>query len=482
MKITLKSSTEMYRYICFIKFSLLLSASSLISCQRSTGLDQTTYRWSAQSRDNGQVIPNVVNQVFTSSASAVRLYGETIERSQQKIEGVVVEGSQLQKISSVDGKPQFLIAQYNDLINADSSLASELKLKARKMDVEKYKALEIIKRKYLPLKNATHVYPPEARVLIENEKPQFYWIIEYIDHSNSGVYSLKISDKYAIENIHRIESCFQERMSLVFPVGPKLSDLQEQLLRGLTEDGILSSPKVNLTSLDGVVVKEENGSYLFGPEDDRFDQVQSFFFIQKTLNFAETYWQLTLPFQLKVQLKAGYPKKMNTAFYYKGQIKVGDGDGESYQSIPRDPSIMSHEVMHAFIESISGLGTEQEAGSFNEGFADYLTATMWDNPTMGHTSYKKGPFKRTVSNTIKVSEKNGGLYHDSGIVSGTFWDIRYVLGSEKTQKLALKTIARLGAQPNFNDLKPAVLDAMKSMEWQLVDTLRVEEILQNRGW
>jgi Zn-dependent metalloprotease len=183
-----------------------------------------------------------------------------------------------------------------------------------------------------------------------------------------------------------------------------------------------------------------------------------------------------------VQLRAGFPEKTNTAFYYKGQVRIGDGDGVAYQAIPRDPSIVSHEVMHSIIESLSGMSSEGEAGSLNEGFADFLTAAIWDNPLMGHTAYKKGPFKRTVSNTITLAEKNGGLYHDSGILSGTFWEVRYALGSDKSQRLALKTITRLGAQPKFSDLKPAVIDAMKSLSWSLVDSTRVEDILNNRGW
>jgi Zn-dependent metalloprotease len=269
---------------------------------------------------------------------------------------------------------------------------------------------------------------------------------------------------------------------MVFPIGPKLSELQEELLRGLLGDGSLANSKFTLTSTDGVAVREENGAFAFSPTDERFDHVQSYFFIQKTLDFAETFWKFNLPFPLRVQLKAGYPEKTNTAFYYKGQVRIGDGDGVSYQAIPRDPSIVTHEVIHSIIESLSGMGTESETGSLNEGFADFLTAAIWDNPTMGHTAFKKGPYKRTVSNTITLAEKNGGLYHDSGILSGTFWEIRYTLGTEKSQLLALKTITRLGVQPKFSDLKPAVIDAMKSLGWSIVDSTRVEDILNNRGW
>lgn len=445
----------------------------LVACQKNTPVNSV--RWTANS---AELPPANVQNYFKFSESPVKLFGEIIERSSQRIEGAKVEGMFLQKISDVEGHPKFISGTFRDLnINSD-----DIQKKANQINLDKYKTLEIMKRKHLPLLKAAYIFPPEAVITFEGSKPFYHWDIDYIDHKNASVYSIRVSELYAIENIKRVETCFQERRSLVFPIGPKLSELQEQLMRGLFEDGSLSSSKVNLTSSDGIVVHAENGGFLFGPEDDRFDQVQSFFYVQKALNFAETYWQFTLPFPIKIQLRAGYPEKMNTAFYYKGQVRVGDGDGEFYQSIPRDPSIITHEVMHAVIESLSGMGTEGEAGSLNEGFADFLTATMWDNPLMGHTSYKKAPYKRTVANTITIAEKNGGLYHDSGILSGTFWDIRYSLGPDKTQKLALKTIARLGAQPLFKDLKGATADAMKSMDWPLVDSAKVEEILNNRGW
>jgi Zn-dependent metalloprotease len=455
----------MYKYILL---SLLLST---VACQKSLNLKQV--RWTANSKAKK---PDLENINFKNTDSPVRIYGEIVERSQQKIGGTKIEGSFLQKIYNAKGDLQFLTGKYEVLSD------SNLQKKAEDFDVAKYKALEVIKRKYLPLQKAAYVFAPEAIISLEEGVPKFHWLIDYISEDNTSVTSLRVSEDYAIEAIKNVGSCFQEKMSLVFPFGPKLSELKEELLRGLLGDGSLSNTKFMLTSNDGRAVKEENGAFSFTPEDDRFDHVQSYFFIQKTLDYAETFWNFNLAFPLRVQLRAGFPEKSNTSFYYKGQVRIGDGDGVSYQSIPRDPSILSHEVMHAIIESLSGMSTEGEAGSLNEGFADFLTAAIWDNPMLGHTAYKKGPYKRTVSNTITMAEKNGGLYHDSGILSGSFWEIRYALGSEKSQSLALKTITRLGAQPKFSDLKPAVIDAMNSLGWSIVDTARVEDILNNRGW
>lgn len=444
---------------------------SLAACHKSLNLKSV--RWTANSKAKK---PDLEKINFKNSDSPVKIFGEIVERSQQKIGGVRIEGTFLQKVYDGKGDLQFLTGNYEVLTDAG------VQLKAEKFNIAKYKTLEIIKRMHSPLRKAAHIFEPEAVISLDKGFPSFHWIIEYISEDNTSVYSMRISEAYAIEAVKRVGSCFQEKKSMVFPFGPKLSELQEELLRGLLGDGRLSNQKFSLTSNDGTSVLEENGAFSFNPEDDRFDHVQSYFFLQKTLNFAETYWNFNLAFPLRVHLRAGFPEKTNTAFYYKGQVRIGDGDGITYQSIPRDPSILSHEVMHAIINALSGMSSESEAGSLNEGFADFLTAAIWDNPMMGHTAYKRGPYKRTVSNTITLAEQNGGLYHDSGILSGTFWEVRYALGSEKSQKLALKTITRLGAQPKFADLRPAVVDAMKSLGWSFVDSARVEDILDSRGW
>jgi hypothetical protein len=309
-----------------------------------------------------------------------------------------------------------------------------------------------------------------------------HYRFEYIPKDSSAVYSMMVSPAFAIESIRRLEHCFHESRSVVFPEGPRFSDLVETILKPLMGDGTLSNPRVAISSEDGQKVLAENGEFVFGPEDPRFDHVQAFFFAQKTLTYAEANWDLALPFPLKIGLRAGYPKKANTAYYYKGMIRLGEGDGISYRGIPRDPSIVGHEVAHAMIDSISGMGTEGEAASLNEGFADYLTASLWENPELGHTAFLKRSFTRTVNIKTHFSEKNGGIYHDSGILSGTFWEIEKLIGPKETQKLALKTIIRLGAQPTFADLRMSVNDALASMSLDTEAIRHVQAVLDSRGW
>jgi hypothetical protein len=443
----------------------------ILGCQSKKELIQ--YRWSVY--DHGQK-PEIQSNLFAQSESTVKVFDEIVERSSQKVGGAYVDDAFLQKVTDSNGKLKYLGAHYDD--DQLGALAGE----AEKLRLLRFKALEVVKRKRLELNHASHIFDPEVVITRIGGKPRLQFKIAFIPADSSAVYDMRVSPEFAIESLRRVELCFQEGRSMVFPSGPKLSALMETFLKPLIGDGSLTSPRVMVDGEDGQKVMAENGEFVFGPGDSRFDHVQAFFFVQKTLTYAEAHWDLILPFPVKIGLRAGYPKKTNTSYYYKGLIRLGEGDEVGYKHIPRDPSIVSHEVAHAIIDSLSGMGSEGETASLNEGFADYLTASIWENPELGHTAFLRRAFTRSVDVPTRYYERNGGLYHDSGILSGTLWELEKRLGSKKIQKLALKTIVRLGAQPVFEDVRPALVDAMKSSEFSHEDSATVVSILDGRGW
>lgn len=447
---------------------------AVLGCQKKLNL--VNYRWSSHQSPAKPETPLESLRSFGNADTTVKVFDEIVERSAQRVGGAIVDDTFLQKVSNSRGQLQYMAAQYDE--HDFKKLADQ----AEKLRLVRYKALETVKLKYFDLKNASYVFEPEVVVSGSEKNPKLQFQFEYIPANSRAVYMMRVSPSYAIESIKRVEHCFQESRSLVFPSGPRLSNLIETMLRPLIGDGSLTSPRVTMSSEDGQKVIAENGGFLFGPEDSRFDQVQAFFFAQKILTYAETHWDLNLPFPVRIGLRAGYPEKYNTAFYYKGLVRLGDGDGISYKGIPRDPSIVSHEVAHAIIDSLSGMGTEGETASLNEAFADYLTASIWENPELGHTAFLKRPFTRSVNNSTRYSEKNGGLYHDSAIMSGTLWDIEKQLGAKKAQMLALKTIVRLGSRPTFSEVRVAIVDAMKSADLSDEDSQIVIGVLDARGW
>lgn len=456
------------------RFLFALSVLCLSACHKKASLNH--YRWSSkESQSKAQPKALLQSGVFATPNSTILLYDEIVEHYKQRVGGAIVDTSYLQKISSKQGSLQFLKAQF------ESDSFDKIQSQAEKLHDVRFAALEVMKRKHLALKNANHIFEPEVYLNGDASHPKFFFQFEYIPQNGNGIYSMRVSPSYAIESIKRVEKCFQESRSFVFPTGPRFSELIETFLTPLMGDGFLSNPRVNVSSINGSKVSAENGEFVFSPDDPRFDHVQAFFFAQKTLSYAESQWGFILPFPLKIELNAGYPEKSDLMYYHRRLIRLGDGN-ISYKNIPRDPSIVTHEIIHAIIDAISGMGSEGETAALNEGFADYLTASLWGIPELGHTAFLKRPFTRTVEIPTLYTEKNGGTYHDSGILSGTFWELEKQLGTSKTQQLALKTIARLGSQPHFIDIYPSVVDAAQSANFSDNEILLIKKIFIKRAW
>ena len=185
---------------------------------------------------------------------------------------------------------------------------------------------------------------------------------------------------------------------------------------------------------------------------------------------------------LEVRLHIGNNGVSNAAFYHKDIIYLGTGDGEIYRDIPRDPSVVIHESMHALIDAYSGLPSEGEGGAFNEGFADFFTALVLKNPHMADSSYLKGPYRRTLTNDLKAyRDFSEGTYKSGSIIAGTFWDMRSFLDDQKLAKLAFHVLTRLGSGARFDEFAPSV--TLAAAELLTAEEARnVEAALGARGW
>lgn len=312
------------------------------------------------------------------------------------------------------------------------------------------------------------------------ESYEALWKVNYFD-KNGIPWEIRFNGQYQVRSLKRVGSQFHDTFALVFPKGPKVSTLQEVALKGLALSPTISNSYASVQSQSPQQITDMNESLRFPPGDARFDQVQVFYFLTESLKWFESNLGLRLPYQLQADVHVGAPDRTNTAFYYQGKIRIGAGDQVSYQNIPQDPSIVIHESAHALIESVARLPYEGEGGSLNEAFADFFTALQLDNPRMGEVAWMKGPFRRTIDSNKKLSERTGGLYGDSAIVSGTLWQLRKKFGIVKAKELAILTLNRLNPMSDFtefgqklNEVLPMVLTGAEQKE--------ALEILKERGW
>ncbi len=454
-------------------FSLSLLAGLLsIGCSKQNHLQSVI--WTSSSNQNQPAL--LKSSQFTSKEISLMGREETIERAPQKIGAAEIDGTFLQKITDNKGQLIFVKSLYD--VNDLSKLLPEI----QKLDTLKFATLEKLKKTNQTLQSAAHVFAPKVLVLTNEGTPQVVYQLDFIDSSKAGIFRMLVSPSTGVFSIQRSSSAFEEGKANIFPVGPKSSQLAEVILANLTGDGTLTKENLKLTSQISEKAHSPNLVFDYDPQDVRFDQVQSFFYVDRALNFFQTRLGISLPFSLEIQTHFGAPEKLNAMFYYHGQIRLGTGDGVSYNNVMKDPSIVIHETCHGLIDALARLplGTG-EGGSLNEGFADFFTTVYLNNPNLGEVAYLKGPYKRTVQNDLKVSDKNGGLYHDSLILSGTFWEIRQKLGDQKTLNLAVKTLPRLGPNGNFDSLSTSVQYALVT-GFMETDKIAVTDILKKRGW
>ena len=379
--------------------------------------------------------------------------------SQQSLSGVEIEESYIKNINYQKNGRQFVSAQYFE----DVPLKLQKQISQLK-EVSSSKWLDLLFKKEPQLKLRSMVNDPELKVnfIHDQLKPVIKF---YFNLNNEEVESYVFDTDMNLIRIDKVSSHFSQTRALVYPEGPKLTPLMTVLLKtSLDTESAQPASLISIISESNQKINL-NEPLIFNPPDEKFDQVQVYYYVSKSLNwFIE---KLKIPqdyLNVKVITHLGYPEKTNAAFYFNGTIRLGSGDDVAFSQIPLDPSIVMHEAGHAAVAVLASLPYQNEGGSINEGYADFLTCFQLKNPRLGEVAYKKAAFKREISTLVTMKEKNGGLYHDSAIVSSVLWKLREKLGEERSLDIAVSTLKRLTPASTLSDF---AVELQKVVESQL---------------
>jgi hypothetical protein len=443
---------------------LFFLTTAVVSCTKPASFTNT--RWNGDG-----TIPMAPHGVDPSAAKISVGSKQELDFQFQSITGVQVEDAFYKSLSNSSG-PQFIT--YNWISEIPFSVKADLLA----MRAERFFVLSRFLKMYPNYKALVAYGEPELVIRTKNYH-QVLW--KLIFQQNDGVLmAVYIDRSWRMMDRKIVGSQFVDGTGALFPDGPLKSDIQQVILKNLLGNQTLTSDKVKVGTQSTEVAVSENNQFLYPLEDNRFGQVQTFFYLSQSIDWFKNNLSFTLPFVLQAETSMGYPDKTNSAFYYQHKIRLGDGDGQTYDKIPLDPSIVTHESIHAIVEAVARLPYENEGGSINEGFADYFTATQLQNPHLGEASYKLGPFKRTVDGALSFADRSGGLYHDSAVVSGLFWQFRKELGSDVANKIAWSVLLRLNPLTDFNSLSVEVKDVISKQDVEVQD--KANAILKQRGW
>jgi len=230
-------------------------------------------------------------------------------------------------------------------------------------------------------------------------------------------------------------------------------------------------------------------SYLYTRGDSKFEEVMVYYHV----DLAQRYIQ-SLGFQninnRAIPVHAHYMRDANAFYSYAGYMGFGDSVPNGPESA-EDADVIVHEYGHAVLDNQDPGIYTWEGGSIHEGFADYLSATLFEGvPGPYGAAYSGewfarawgGSWVRRVDEFRRYPDDMLGhdTHYDGQIWSGTLWDIHQALGRTTANRIILESNFYLTAGAGFMDAARAVLLADQVMtDGANQETIR--GILSNHG-
>lgn len=393
--------------------------------------------------------------------------GYRISISNQKVFGLRVVDSFYKQVSN---KFEPIYSSFNILSGKNMSLTADV-------IIMKNSRPSYLKSFQLANPQFTNSKPYSSELILKNMRP--FW--RFVFEDKSGL--LKAGDvnrEHLCEPVFDLGSKLDQVQATIYPKGPLKSHLESVVLDQLLNPTSLISEYLKVSTRSPLPAEAKDNQFNFPIDDSRFYQVQAYYYSSQAIDWFKHKFNLNLPFQINIETSLGYPDKTNTAFYFDKSIRLGDGDDIIFSKIPLDPSIVTHESIHAIIDFVAQLPFDNEGGSINEGLADFFAASILKNPLLGEVSYKKAAFKRSVQNELKFNELNNGLYHDSGIISGLFWNIRQELDDETSTNFAWNALLRSQPKTNFKSFKDTLIYLAQELPSDKQN--KILQIMKERAW
>jgi hypothetical protein len=226
-------------------------------------------------------------------------------------------------------------------------------------------------------------------------------------------------------------------------------------LTNLDGSGYLSGDWANIRSNTGPAAYSPDNTFLYGRDDDRFEQVMAYFWVTEAQKYIQSlgFGSTLRPINMESQdVRINQWGVDNSYSWDKHDVlRFGKGGVDDAE----DAEVIVHEYGHAILDSQSdpfgSFGQSLEAGAIHEGFGDYWAATVadvvaptpdpaciadWDS--ISYTSDEPHCLRRVDLDLHYPDDLNGRVHHDGQIWSRALWDIRDKLGHITTDTIILE--------------------------------------------
>ena len=194
-------------------------------------------------------------------------------------------------------------------------------------------------------------------------------------------------------------------------------------------------------------------------------------------------------------------RAFENAFYSPSTCRLGRqcaslAFGQGARDFGYDGDVVYHEFGHAITDVTADFapfdldlqGVLYDAGSLNEGTADYFSATLTGDPNMADYFVGAGPgagegsLRNLDNDLVCGADLVGEVHADGRIWAGTLWEIRTAIGAIKADALVFATLVELPSDATLAVAGTALIDTA-----EVLDTLdnddreAVERIANARG-
>ncbi len=248
-------------------------------------------------------------------------------------------------------------------------------------------------------------------------------------------------------------------------------------LKNLGQGGRLKGPYVDTTGTPNCA-RSADYQFLFGREDDRFEEVMAYYHIDAVQRYIQSLGFKDSKGILNRCVKVNVHGGTEDNSYYdpspgKKNITYGDGGVDDAE----DADIIIHEYGHAAQDAIiPGFGQGKEGRAMGEGFADYLAGTFYCRYRKGDRKcrlgewdakgYEGGPqecLRRLDCKKHYPEDMEGEEHADGEIWSACLWKVRESLGKTKSDTVILESQFYLNQYSDLKDGAEAILMAEKNL-------------------
>jgi len=225
-----------------------------------------------------------------------------------------------------------------------------------------------------------------------------------------------------------------------------------------------------------------NNSFIYPQDNTHFDEANVYFHINRIHDFYKDvmgYNGLDKAMKATVHYRDHY----DNAFFSPWSHSFSFGDGNKFNDLAEEASVIYHEYTHAVTGDLAGLGTSGEAGGMNEGYSDYFGNTLTNDPDIGEWACAKmgRDYLRSCKNKTHYPEDIKHECHaDSLMWSAPLWEIREAYGATIADKIIHFSRYYINNSSKFADGLQGILKADED-KFGGVHKAKIISIFRKRG-